>query len=68
MPTRHVLTLPEQIRGLRAAIASPRTPPQLRSALKDRIAALQTKLEQQNNRRANPRNRRKPGLLDFLGL
>jgi hypothetical protein len=38
---RHVLTPEEQLRGIRAAVASPRTPPQLRSALKDRMEILQ---------------------------
>jgi len=67
MTKRHVLTLEEQIRGLRAAVASPRTPPPLRSALRDRMTALQARLAQQNKHTA-AKTRRKLGLLDFLGL
>jgi len=68
MRSRHVLTVDEQIRGLRAAIASPRTPPKLRAALDERLKALQQKVEAEEKRRVNKKTRRRPGLLDLLGL
>lgn len=64
---RHVLTRAEQLRGIRAAIASPRTPQHLRKFLEKRRRELVAAEERQRKAgRALPK--RKPGLLDFLGL
>ena len=64
---RHVLTIEEQIRGIRRALASPRTPPQLKRALRERREALIAKARPKRlKRRAMPK--RSPGLLDWLGL
>lgn len=38
---RHKLTGKEQIRGIRKALANPRTPKQFRPALKRRLAILE---------------------------
>lgn len=68
--SRHVLTPEEQLRGIRAAIASPRTPPQLRNALKERMTVLHEKTNRQQRRREaiRKKRKRKAGLLDWLGL
>ncbi len=63
---RHVLTLEEQIRGIRRAIVSPRTPPQLRKALRARREALLVQVRRTRKRGTKPK--RAPGLLDWLGL
>jgi hypothetical protein len=63
---RHVLSRAEQLRGIRAAIASPRTPAHLRKFLEKRRRELVAQREREAKRRARPK--RKPGLLDFLGL
>lgn len=69
MPNRHVLTVAEQIRGVRAAIASPRTPESLRRSLRERLVVLQQKLEAQERRfKQKRRAKSRPGLLDWLGL
>jgi hypothetical protein len=66
---RHVLTLEEQLRGLRAAIASPRTPNHLRKALRDRLSILEKKFDRQKQRdSARRKGKRKAGLMDWLGL
>ena len=66
MTKRHVLTVEEQIRGVRKAIASPRTPKQLRSALKSRLLKLETELEKQRDRGSPGRQQPKKGLLARL--
>ena len=67
--SRHVLTPDEQLRGIRAAIASPRTPPHLRNALKDRMEVLQNRVTEKRRRReAFQKRRKKASLLDWLGL
>jgi hypothetical protein len=38
---RHQLTLDEQIRGTRKALANPKTPPQFRPSLEARLEQLQ---------------------------
>ncbi len=43
---RRKLSLEEQLKGVRAAIRSPRTPPQLREGLRKRAKDLEEKLEQ----------------------
>jgi hypothetical protein len=64
---RHALTLEEQIKGIRKAIASPRTPEQLRRPLRERLALLARKLDRQKKGpKRSGRNR--AGLLDWLGL
>jgi hypothetical protein len=68
--TRHVLSLEEQLRGLRAAIASPRTPQALRKGLRERLLVLERKFDRQQQREKLVSQRRKgpAGLLDWLGL
>lgn len=71
MVRRHVLTTQEQIRGVRAATASPRTPERLRGPLKERLRALQEKLETEQKRNQAKKRRggkSRAGLLDWLGL
>jgi hypothetical protein len=64
---RHVLTIEEKIRGIRRAIASPRTPPHLKKFLRERREILIAKARPKKlKRRAMPK--RSPGLLDWLGL
>jgi hypothetical protein len=66
---RHVLTVEEQLRGLRAAIASPRTPNHLRKALRGRLTILQKEFDRQQQRdSAKKKSKRKAGLMDWLGL
>ena len=66
---RHVLTPEEQLKGLRAAIASPRTPQHLRSALRNRMEDLQARIDRQRGKRRLSRTKRKnASLLDWLGL
>lgn len=67
MANRHLLTVEEQIRGVRAAIASPKTPPQLRKALKERLVVLQ-KLRHTSDELTRDKPSRRPMLLDLLGL
>lgn len=65
---KHRLTVVEQLRGVRKAIDSPRTPVQLRKGLQDRLTVLQRRLERDQSRRV-PRRRSKPvSLFDWLGL
>ena len=63
---RHVLTIEEQIRGLRRAIANPRTLPAFKTFLRERREALLAKTRRSQKRWAKPK--RTPGLLDWLGL
>lgn len=71
---RHALTAVEQLRGIRSAIASPRTPSHLRSFLKKRRRELLRKVESDNTRNREQAKRRRanrkrpPGLLDWLGF
>lgn len=53
MARRH-LTLEEQLKGIRAAIRSKKTPPQLRGGLRKRAKWLRTEI-----RRSRPKKRRK---------
>lgn len=62
---RHKLTVSDQVRGLKAALKSRRTPVHLRKFISKRLRELKPKLESE---RASQPKRRKPGLLDFLGL
>ena len=63
--SRHVLTLREQLNGIRAALRSPRTPAHLRVFLRQRRSALLEQLGRGRKRRAEPK--RAPGLLDWPG-
>jgi hypothetical protein len=60
------LTVSEQVRGLRAALRSPRTPGHLRPFIQKRLRELEPELEKK--RGVKTRRKRKPGLLDWLGL
>ncbi len=62
---RHKLTVTEQVRGLQAALRSPRTPGHLRPFIRKRLRDLEPSLQ---NERTKARRKRKPGLLDWLGL
>jgi hypothetical protein len=62
---RHKLTAAEQVRGLQAALRSPRTPGHLRPFIRKRLRELEPELEKE---RVKTRRKRKPGLLDWLGL
>lgn len=65
--SRHVLTLGERIRGIRNAIASPRTPPQLKPGLRKlREVLLKRAFSQKPKRRTKPK--RPASLVDWLGL
>jgi hypothetical protein len=68
--SRHVLTPAEQLRGIRAAIASPRTPLHLRSALRDHMEVLQNRINRQQRWKPaiQKRSKRKWSLLDWLAL
>ncbi len=44
---RRKLTLKEQLRGIKAAIRSPRTPPQLRDGLRRRAEFLEKEIRKQ---------------------
>ncbi len=68
MANRHVLTVEEQIRGVRKALSSSRTPPQLREALRERMRVLQARLDRERTPKRRARPKRAPGLLDWLGL
>lgn len=68
MTKQHVLTAEEQIRGVKAAIASSRTPQQLRAALKARLGILQKKLDSQQGSKARPRKQPRFSVLDWLGF
>lgn len=62
---KHKLTVVEQVHGLKSALRNRRTPAHLRPFIKKRIRELEPKLKRE---RAAQRRRRRPGLLDFLGL
>jgi hypothetical protein len=47
---RRKLTLEEQLRGVRAALRSKRTPPQLKEGLRRRAEALEKEIGQQSNK------------------
>jgi hypothetical protein len=74
MAARHRLTVEEKIRGLRSALASPRTPRHLRPALEKHMAELRRRLEHkrktEEGAKRNHRSRKPAhlGLLDWLGL
>ena len=61
----HKLTVSEQVRGLKAALRSRNTPAHLRPFIRKRLRVLEPELGRE---RAKGRRRRKPGLLDWLGL
>jgi len=49
---RHKLTIEEQIRGTRKALANPNTPKQFLPSLRDRLHQLEGQLEGQNRKDA----------------
>jgi len=61
----HKLTVAEQIQGLKAALQSRRTPNHLRPFIRKRLRALEPELKRE---REKARRKRRPNLLDFLGL
>jgi len=65
---RHVLSIEERIRGIRAALNSQRTPARLRKPLRQQLTILEQRLKHEGAAR-RPRSRAKRvGLLDWLGL
>ena len=65
---RHVLTVEEQIRGIRKAIENPKTPKHLREFLIKRREELARKLEANRSSGKARVSRKSPGLLDWLGF
>jgi len=66
---KHVLTAEERVRGLRAAIVSPRTPEHLRGPLKDQLRALQAKLASKKKKISVAEKRKqRASLLDWLDI
>ena len=61
---RRKLSLAEQLKGVRAALRSPRTPSQLREGLRKRAEELRRKLNAAPKRTA--KSGKRPGLLDQL--
>jgi hypothetical protein len=61
----HKLSVVEQVKGLQAALRSPRTPGHLRPFIRKRLRELGPELEKE---RVKTQRKRKPGLLDWLGL
>jgi hypothetical protein len=55
---RQILTLEQQLKGIRAAIRSVRTPPQLREGLLQREAALESLLEKTGSGKTKHQNSR----------
>lgn len=47
---RRKLTLEEQLRGVRAALRSKRTPPQLKEGLRRRAEALEKQIEKEGSK------------------
>ena len=62
---RRKLTLKDQLKGVKAAIRSSRTPPQLRDSLRRRVGELEKKLRASRPRKTRSR---KSGVLDLLGF
>jgi hypothetical protein len=50
---RRKLTLENQLRGVRAAISSTRTPPQLKRGLRDRAEWLRSRIAKDRAKRSN---------------
>ena len=61
---RHILTIREQIRGVRGAIASPRTPDQLKRSLLGHLRKLEANTPRKS-RRPRGRAQKRAGLLDW---
>lgn len=60
---RHILTSAEKVKGLKAALASSRTPGHLKPFIRKRLQELEPKLKQELK---NTRRKRQPGLLDWF--
>ena len=65
---KHVLTLDERIRGVRAAIKSSKTMPHLRKPLRQQLTILEQKLRHQRREQRKRKPPQEPGLLDWLGI
>jgi|SRR5215472_18680887 len=70
---RHSLTDQEKLKGVRAALASPRTPQHLKSGLKRHLQLLEQRLAGRSTtrKRANKRAARRtkqPGFIDWIRL
>lgn len=65
---RHQLTREEKIRGLRAAIASRKTPRRLKAGLRKHLAQLEGTDVQDKRSRSLPRRERPAGFLGWLKL
>jgi len=50
---RRKLTLEDQLRGVRGAIRSPKTPPQLKPGLRKRAATIEKRLGRRNKKKAD---------------
>jgi len=67
---RRQLTIAEQIRGTRRALASPKCPEHLRASLRRHLQALQQRFEREKGaaRRARGRGKKILSLRDWLGF
>jgi hypothetical protein len=67
---RHILSLEDRVRGIRAALNSDRTPSHLRTALRQQLVILEQRLkhERENKKRQNGSRVKRVGLLDWLRL
>ena len=63
---RRKLSLTDQLKGVRKAVLSPRTPPQLRDGLRRRAEDLERRLGVSPSRRK--KGRRRSRLRDFFSL
>jgi len=68
--TRRALTTEDRIRGVRAAINSPRTPARLRRPLQQQLTILKQRLkhERGGTKRGKQPRQQRIGLLDWLGI
>ena len=62
---RRQLTLEEQLKGIRAAIRSKRTPPQLREGLRKRVKWLKEEIRRTRSQKNRPGKKRKKSFWDF---
>ena len=63
---RRQLTLEEQLKGIRAAIRSKRTPPQLRDGLRKRVKWLKEEIRRTRPQKTRPAGKkRKKSFWDF---
>jgi hypothetical protein len=62
---RRQLTLEEQLKGIRAAIRSKRTPPQLREGLRKRVKWLKEEIRRTRSQNTRIGKKRKKSFWDF---